>query len=190
LLVAEGKPVRFVESMEAARKLVRTEKSALGKGGMDSKLQAARMVTDAGEAMVVADGRMEDVLVRLLDFELLGTLFVPAGGTKRTSRSRWIGSARPVGAVVVDDGAVLAVVKKNKSLLPAGIVGIQGTFEKGDLVAVVSGSGVEVARGLSNYSSAMVEQVKGKRTAEVREMLGEAAYDEVVHRDNLVINAS
>jgi glutamate 5-kinase len=188
LLDAEGKPVRLVESIEEARQLVRKEKSSLGKGGMDSKLEAARMVTDAGEAMVVADGRMENVLVRLMEGEELGTLFVPAAGKRRGGRSRWIGSARPVGAVVVDEGAVAAVVEKNKSLLPAGIVGVTGTFEKGDLIGVVNAAGQEVARGLSNYSSGMVERIRGKRTAEVREMLGEAAYDEVVHRDNLVIS--
>ena len=186
LLDPAGQPVRLVESIDDAQQLVRKEKSQLGKGGMDSKLQAARMVTDAGEAMVVADGRMENVLVRLLDFEALGTLFVP-GQKKKTSRSRWIGSARPVGAITVDDGAVRALVEKNKSLLPAGVTAVQGPFEKGDLVSVQSPRGQEIARGLSNYPSHLVDQIKGKKTQEVRDLLGEAAYDEVLHRDNLVI---
>jgi glutamate 5-kinase len=188
LLDADGQPVRLVESIEQAQQLVRKEKSQLGKGGMDSKLQAARTVTDAGEAMVVAHGRMENVLVRVLDFEPLGTLFVP-GARKTSSRSRWIGAARPVGTVTVDDGAVRALVEKNKSLLPAGVTAVAGPFDKGDLVAVQTTAGGEVARGLSNYPSHVVDQIKGKKTAEVRELLGEAAYDEVLHRDNLVVTA-
>jgi glutamate 5-kinase len=186
LLDADGRPVRLVESIEQAQGLVRKEKSQLGKGGMDSKLNAARMVTDAGEAMVVADGRMENVLVRLLDHEPLGTLFVPSP-KKRSSRSRWIGAARPTGSIVVDDGAVRALVDKNRSLLPAGVTALKGQFEKGDVVSIESADGSEIARGLSNYPSPLVAQIQGKKTSEVRDLLGEAAYDEVVHRDNLVV---
>jgi glutamate 5-kinase len=136
--------------------------------------------------MVVADGRMKDVLPRILGGEDLGTLFIPAP-RKRNSRSRWIGSARPSGAVIVDDGAARAVAEKNKSLLPAGIVKVDGPFDRGDVIAIKSTAGAIVARGLSNYSSALVESIRGKKTAEVRELLKEAAYDEVVHRDNLVV---
>jgi glutamate 5-kinase len=136
--------------------------------------------------MIVADGRMPNVLVRLLDHELLGTLFSPSP-KKRTSRSRWIGSARPVGTITIDAGAVRALVEKNRSLLPAGIVSVDGPFDKGDLVSVRSPDGAEIARGLSNYPSQLISQIQGKRTADVRALLGEAAYDEVIHRDNLVI---
>jgi glutamate 5-kinase len=186
ILDADNQPVRLVESIEQAQQLVRKEKSQLGKGGMDSKLNAARMVTDAGEAMVVAHGRMENVLPRLLDHELLGTLFTPSP-RKKPSRIRWIGSARPVGSITIDDGAVRALVEKNKSLLPAGITATKGTFEKGDVIAVETKDGQEIARGLSNYPSHLISQIQGKKTAEVRTLLGEAAYDEVLHRDNLVI---
>lgn len=188
LLDAKGNPVRLVENIEDALKLVRTEKSALGKGGMNSKLMAAKTVTDAGEAMVVADGRMPDVLTRLLDGEEVGTLFVPSA-KKRSSRSRWIGAARPVGVIVVDEGAVKALVEKKRSLLPAGVVRVEGAFHRGDLVSIQSPMGETIARGLSNYGAEQVEQVRGRKTAEVRELLGEFAYDEVVHRDNLVIDS-
>jgi glutamate 5-kinase len=144
------------------------------------------MVTDAGDAMVVADGRMPNVLIRLLDHEVLGTLFSPSP-KKRTSRSRWIGSARPVGTITIDAGAVRALVEKNRSLLPAGIVAVQGPFDKGDLISIQADGGAEMARGLSNYPSQVISQIQGKKTADVRTLLGEAAYDEVVHRDNLVI---
>jgi len=153
---------------------------------MDSKLAAAETVSESGEAMVVANGREAGILGKILSGAEVGTLFVPSA-RKRSSRSRWIGAARPVGAIVIDDGAVKAVVEKNKSLLPAGVIKIEGPFERGDLIAIKSASGATVARGLSNYSSAGVEQIRGKKTADVRELLKEAAYDEVVHRDNLVV---
>lgn len=186
LLDTAGDPVRLVESIEQAKTLVRAEKSALGKGGMDSKLFAADMVTGCGEAMVIADGRSPNVLTRILDGEATGTLFVPCA-RKRLGRSRWIGAARPVGMIVVDDGAVTALVQKNRSLLPAGILRVEGVFERGDLVGIAGADGRLIARGLSNYSAGGVEEIRGKKTAEVRRMLGEAAYDEVVHRDNLVL---
>jgi glutamate 5-kinase len=186
LLDQSGKALRLVESVEAARSLVRSEKSALGKGGMNSKLEAARMMTDAGELMVVANGRMQDVLVRLLDGEEVGTLFNPSS-RKRSSRSRWIGAARPAGNIYVDDGAVTALVQKNRSLLPAGITKVEGDFDRGDVVAICAPDGKIVARGLSNYASIDVEKVRGKKTQEIRAMLQIEAYDEVVHRDNLIV---
>ena len=186
LLDESGKSVRLVENLEQARSLVRAEKSAAGKGGMNSKLEAARMVTDAGEVMVVANGREASVLERIMSGEEAGTLFVPSP-KKRSSRSRWINAVRPAGSIIVDAGAVKALVEKNRSLLPAGIVRVDGNFAPGDIVAIVTPDGETiVARGLSNYAAADVDKIKGKKTAQVRELLGEAAYDEVVHRDNLV----
>ncbi len=187
LLDAQGKSVRLVENLEQARALVRVEKTAAGKGGMNSKLEAARMVTDAGEVMVVANGRDANVLDRIIRGEEAGTLFVPSP-KKRSSRSRWINAVRPAGSIVVDAGAVNALVEKNRSLLPAGIMRVEGTFAPGDIVAIIAPDGrTTVARGLSNYAAADVDTIKGKKTAEVKELLGEAAYDEVVHRDNLVV---
>jgi glutamate 5-kinase len=182
----DGQPVRLVDGVDAAREWVRAEKSPLGKGGMDSKLTAARMVTDAGSAMVVADGRQPEVLLRLLDGGEVGTLFVP-GARRRPARSRWIGSARPVGTITVDAGAVAALTERNRSLLPAGITAVAGPFARGDVVAVAAPDGRTVARGLTNYAAAEVDRIKGFRTADVRALLSDAAYDEVVHRDNLVL---
>jgi len=186
LLDESGRPVRWVASVSEAQQLVRSEKSPLGKGGMSSKLEAARTMTDAGEAMIVADGRMPDVLLRLLDGEELGTLFAPAT-RKRSGRSRWIGAARPAGTIVIDDGAAKALLEKNRSLLPAGITRAEGNFDRGDIVAIVGADGRIVGRGLTNYSAHDVSRIAGKKTAQVREMLADAAYDEVVHRDNLVV---
>ncbi len=183
---AAGRPVRLVDNVDAARDWVRAERSALGKGGMDSKLTAARMVTDAGSALVVADGRQPDVLRSLLDGAETGTLFVP-GSKRRPARSRWIGSARPVGTIAVDAGAVTALTERNGSLLAPGITAVTGPFARGDVVALAAPDGRTVARGLVNYAAAEVDRIKGLRTAEVRSLLSDAAYDEVVHRDNLVL---
>src|SRR4051812_22539234 len=187
LLDASGKPVRCVRSIEEAQQLVRSEKSPLGKGGMSSKLLAARLTTGAGEAFVVANGRERDVLPRILAGEEIGTLFVPPTSRRRAGKSRWIGTARPAGTIVVDAGAARAIAEKNKSLLPAGIVKVEGDFERGDVVLIQSADGKPIARGLTNYTAADIERVRGKKTAEVRAMLAEGAYDEVVHRDNLVV---
>src|SRR5688572_29860693 len=186
LLDAKGETVSLIESIDAARELVRAEKSALGKGGMNSKLEAAKMVTDAGEALIVANGRDENVLPRLLAGDTLGTLFVPSP-KKRSSRSRWIGAARPAGSIVVDDGADVALTQRNRSLLAAGVVKVSGVFVPGDVVSIVNSAGKEIARGLSNYASDDARKICGKKTADVHALLGDAAYDEVVHRDNLVI---
>ena len=189
LLDSDGKPLRLVDHVAGAHALVRAEKSPLGKGGFSSKLEAARMVSESGEALVIADGRMDNILPRLIDGEELGTLFLPAG-RKLSSRSRWIGSVRPAGTIIVDDGAARALAQQHRSLLPAGIVRVEGSFDRGDVVAIQSGDGVLIGRGLCNYSAEQVESIRGKRTQAVRELLAEAAYDEVIHRDNLVIEKS
>jgi glutamate 5-kinase len=186
LLDDRGEPVRLVSRAGEARELVRQEKSRLGKGGMDSKIQAARMVTDAGEAMIIANGRMERVLPRLLAGDEVGTLFLPAS-KKLSSRSRWIGAVRPTGTLVVDDGARQALTDLNRSLLPAGIIKVDGEFNRGDVVAICDANSRVIARGLSNYSSAQIVQIQGKKTAQVKQILAEAAYEEAVHRDNLVL---
>ena len=186
MLDEAGQPVRLVENLSAARQLVRVEKSALGKGGMNSKLEAAAAVTGAGEAMLIAHGRMENVLVRILDHEPVDTLFVPSPWEKN-SRSRWIGSVSPRGTLVIDDGAARAIAENNKSLLPAGIVRVEGTFDPGDCVAITRPDGTPIARGLCNYGSKVIEQIRGKKSREIKSLLGEAAYEEAIHRDNLVV---
>jgi glutamate 5-kinase len=119
----------------------------------------------------------------------VGTLFTAgkADGRRRPGRSRWIGSVQPAGRIVVDEGARAALVEKHKSLLPAGVVGADGDFEAGDIVAIVTLAGAIIARGQCNYRSDDVRLIAGKRTREVKTLLAEAAYDEVIHRDNLVM---
>ena len=158
-----------------------------GTGGMESKLEAARMATEAGEAALMADGTAKDVLLDIMAGEKVGTLFLPARKRLR-SRKRWLRfTSRPRGAVVVDDGARRALCEKGKSLLPIGITAVDGEFAPGDAVRIVGCDGEEFARGLTNYSSAEVEKIKGLRTGQIEATLGHKFYDEVVHRDNLAL---
>jgi glutamate 5-kinase len=186
LLDESGNSIRIVQGVGGARKLVRAEKSKLGKGGMDSKLTAAKTVTDAGAAMIVANGRMPDVLKRIVAGEEIGTLFCGTA-RRRSGRTRWIGSTRPTGAIVIDAGARRALVEQHRSLLPAGITSVEGTFQRGDVVAIKTDDGAEIAHGLSNYSSDDVQRIRGMKTQDVRKTMVDSAYDEVVHRNNLAM---
>ena len=166
---------------------VRDKKTGLSKGGMASKLEAARIVTQAGENMIIASGRQQDVLTRLMAGEPLGTLF-RAQGKGITPFKRWLGfTAQTRGRISLDAGARKAIVEQGRSLLAAGIVGASGDFQKGDVVALCDADGQIVARGLSNYASAEIERIKGLRSDKIAQVLGKRPYEEVIHRDNLAI---
>jgi len=158
-----------------------------GTGGMVTKLEAAKIATTSGITMYIANGLSEKVLRRIWNGENPGTKFLPVK-EKIVSRKRWIAfDTRIEGKVVVDDGAKDALVKRGKSLLPSGISSVEGTFETGACVAVVDMRGKEFARGLTSYSSDEIEKIKGKKTSQIEKILGYKDYDEVIHRDNLVI---
>lgn len=162
-------------------------RSSLGTGGMRSKLEAARLVTQAGGSVVIASGKKADPLTRVLAGESVGTLFLARGATQ-AARKRWIGlTARPRGHLVVDAGARKALETGTKSLLAIGVVDVVGDFEKGDVVGVRDTDGSEFARGLSNYATEDARQIRGLRTDQARQALGTALYDEVIHKDNLVL---
>ncbi len=187
LMDHEGRRVDLVRDLNEANSYVRMDKTAFGSGGMGSKLEAARVVTEAGRVVVIANGREPRVLERLLGGEALGTVFMPRQ-RKLGARDRWIGlTRRPAGAVTVDAGAVGALRDRGTSLLAIGISAATGDFERGQVIAVLGPDGVEVARGLSNYSRDEVEQIKGKRSNQFVKILGREAYAEVIHRDNLVV---
>lgn len=163
-------------------------RSGQGTGGMASKLRAASYVTRAGVPVVLASGKRRDILPRILAGEDVGTLFLPAS-RKMASRKRWIGfTARPRGTLAVDEGARRALVEGGKSLLATGIRAVHGTFAKGDVVAIAVGSrGKPFAQGLTNYDSHEVALIQGHHTDDIESRLGYKDYDEVVHRDNLVV---
>ncbi|MEM6458873.1 MAG: glutamate 5-kinase [Planctomycetota bacterium] len=165
------------------------QKSAWGSGGMRSKLEAARVMVEAGELAVIASGRQPDVIRRVLAGEKLGTLFAPAT-RKLDSRQRWIGlTARPAGIVTVDPGAAEALLGKKKSLLATGVADLTGRFERGDVVMVRDPQGREIARGLTNYAADELRLIRGKRSNQFAGILGKPAYRAVIHRDNLVVLA-
>jgi glutamate 5-kinase len=162
-------------------------KSSLGSGGMRSKLRAARLATVAGESVIMASGKRPEVLDGIFRAEPIGTLFLPHSNTLPAWK-RWLGyTVRPRGRLVVDAGARQAVQHQGRSLLPIGVVQVLGAFGKGDVVALVGPDGTEFARGLTNYPAATVDRLRGLRSEQVREALGAEAYEEVVHRDNLVV---
>ncbi len=166
---------------------VRDRKTGLSKGGMASKLEAARMVTTSGENVIIASGRQTDVLARIMAGEVVGTLFLAQGKGVNTFK-RWLGfSAQVRGRIQLDAGARKAIVEQGRSLLAAGIVSTQGDFQKGDVVALCDNEGHVVARGLSNYSAGDVNRIKGLKSDKIAQVLGQRPYEEVVHRDNLAL---
>ena len=167
--------------------LVQDTTQQTSKGGMSSKLLAAKKVTTSGGNVIIAGGRSENVLARIFAGEEVGTLFL-AQGKSVTPWKRWIGfTVQPRGRLVVDAGARQAVESRGRSLLAIGVRDATGEFEKGDVVALCDEAGKEFARGLTNYSSREVRLIKGTRTERIAEALGHCPYEEVVHRNNMVV---
>jgi glutamate 5-kinase len=159
----------------------------LGTGGMLTKIKAARKVTAAGIPMVIANGSQPDILRRLFSGDPLGTFFVPRK-ERLSSRKCWLAfSLKPKGALVVDDGASNAIRGRGKSLLPSGIVRVIGEFSVGDPVQFINADGTILGNGLVNYSAGDIRKIKGLKTGQIAACLGEKPYDEVIHRDNLVL---
>jgi glutamate 5-kinase len=159
----------------------------LSRGGMASKLRAARIVTATGESVVIAMGRRPNVIIDILAAEEVGTLIL-AEGRAVDSRKRWIGwSAPPRGRLTLDAGAAAAVQSKGRSLLAVGVRGVEGSFAKGDVVSLCDPAGHEFARGLSNYASQEITTIAGHSTEHIAQLLGHCPYHEVIHRDNLVL---
>lgn len=186
----DAKRYEFVDKLtEEHFQQADTTKSDVGIGGMVSKLEAARMAADSGASTVIACGFDKDVLVRILAGEDVGTFI--ASGKGIGTRKHWIAySVAPTGDLVIDGGAVRALTKNGKSLLPSGIVEVRGDFGVGEAVRVKTESGEEVARGLVAYGSDDLREIAGKQTTEIEEILGYKYYDEVIHRDDLVITAA
>ena len=188
-VIRDGAVLDVIERVDdETMALVGEDRSSFGVGGMGTKLMAADMVTRAGEVAVIANARTPDVLKRLMQGEPIGTVFVPAR-RRMSSRRRWIGQAsRPAGCLVIDAGAVSALVKRGKSLLPSGVTAVDGKFSKGAVVTVMDPRGKEIARGLTNYSSEQLQAIKGLKTNRIAAVLGDKPYDEVVHRNNMTLS--
>jgi glutamate 5-kinase len=161
--------------------------SSLGRGGMITKILAAKRAAGSGASTVIAWGREPDVLVRLSHGEAIGTLLV-AQTQKNQARKQWIADHLQLrGSVTVDPGAVTKLREDGKSLLPIGMTSVDGDFSRGDVIAIRDAAGVEMARGLANYASSEARLICRKPSSEFEKLLGYVAEPEMVHRDNLVL---
>ena len=185
---ADVKLISEVETIDESIETIAGDiPGTLGTGGMLSKVRAAAKVTNAGIPMIIASGREADILEKLFSGEPMGTFFVPAK-EKLSSRKCWIGyNIKPKGILRIDGGAVKAILKRGKSLLPGGIIDVEGDFGVGDAVELSDGKNSRVAVGLVNYSSSDIRKIMGYKTEQIFACLGEKSYDEVIHRDNLTV---
>jgi glutamate 5-kinase len=159
----------------------------LGTGGMNSKIEAAKKVTSAGIPMIVAKGSNENILLDLLRGQCSGTYFAPKK-VKMASRKCWIAhTLTPKGSIIIDSGAVRAVKERGKSLLPIGVVGIEGEFEEGAAVYFMTAKRKVIGVGLVNYRSSDITLIKGLRSSQIKACLGGKHYDEIIHRNNMVL---
>ena len=160
--------------------------SKLGRGGMVTKLTAAQKASRSGASTIIANGREPQVLERLFDGEVLGTLL--SARDRMASRKQWMaGQMKISGKLMVDDGAARVLLEQGKSLLPIGVTAIDGGFKRGELVSCVDPSGREVARGLVNYNAQEASKIIGRPSEQITGLLGYGGEDEIVHRDNMVV---
>jgi len=164
--------------------------NGVGSGGMGSKIEAARAAARRGAATVIANAKTEGIIARIMAGEEVGTLFVP-DGPSLGDRKYWMAFGGEVrGVVVVDEGAARAVESRGRSLLPSGVIEVRGEFGKGDLVAVTTADDREIARGLTHFGSNDLSRVKGHKSSEIENILGQKLYDEVIHRDYLALTGA
>jgi glutamate 5-kinase len=169
--------------------LVGESSSQLGRGGMVTKLQAARLASSSGCSTIIAGGRNNDVLIDIASGKSIGTL-LKAHQKPIAARKQWLaGQLQVKGKLLLDDGAIEVLVRHGRSLLPVGITSVDGTFGRGDLVSCVDLRGIEVARGLVNYSVEEARKLCGESTSSISKILGYKDDDEMIHRDNLVLSS-
>ncbi|MBC7941809.1 MAG: glutamate 5-kinase, partial [Chitinophagaceae bacterium] len=182
---------RFIDEAEAGDPLLEAMAggagSLLGRGGMLTKVLAAKRAAGSGTSTLIAWGREADVLLRLAQGERIGTALI-AATPKLAARKQWmVDQLQLRGAVVIDAGAVEKLRAQGKSLLPIGMHEVRGDFSRGDVIAVLTAAGVEVARGLANYSSAEGRLIARKASSQIESLLGYANEPEMIHRTNLVL---
>jgi glutamate 5-kinase len=187
LLDADKQRISVVRDFDDIQQLIWPKDNAVSLGGMGSKVSAARQACQVGVPVVIAPARDPDVLRKVVSGEDFGTLFLPAGASL-ASRKYWIAyTLKMRGTLVIDAGAKRAVLDHNRSLLPAGVVEVRGTFRAGEAVSIVALDGEELARGLSRYDARDVALLLGARSEHIEKRLGFSNGDEIVHRDDLVV---
>lgn len=185
----EARLLPVVRDLEAAKDASREAKpTLLGRGGMFSKVRAAEQTSHSGIPTLIANGQKAGILAEVFNERTaVGTLVLPEEN-RLTSRKHWIlYNLKPSGDVVVDKGAYVALVERGRSLLPSGLRGVRGSFGVGECVRCITERGREFARGLVNYNAQELDQIKGSHSAKIESILGYKAYDEIIHRDDLVL---
>lgn len=158
-----------------------------GTGGMRTKIAAAEISMKSGVKMIIADGRSPDVITDIADGKLVGTAFIPLDECL-CGRKRWIAFSAPTkGSISLNDGAMKMIIDKGKSVLAAGIIDVEGGFSAGDMVKIIDKDGNQFARGFVNYNAGEIDRIKGRHSSEIDAILGHKDFDEVIHRDNLVL---
>ncbi|MDA1062010.1 MAG: glutamate 5-kinase, partial [Chloroflexi bacterium] len=184
----QARRIERVEAIDAAiEAAARGQPGRRGTGGMVTKVEAARLATQSGAHVVIAHGRAEGVVARAAEGAAVGTHFLPTADRLESRRRYLLSSLRERGRITVDDGAVRALVGEGTSLLPAGVVGAEGGFERGHVVRIQSRAGLHVASGTANYAALDIERIRGLHSDRIEEVLGYDYGDEVVHRNNLVL---
>jgi len=181
--------IRRVDKIDAeVERMASNTASRQGIGGMATKIEAARLATSSGVNVIIADGREPDILVRIIQGEDIGTFF-PAHVNKMESKKRWMLSGlASKGKITIDEGAKVALIKQNKSLLPPGIMKAEGDFHRGDIVDILDKQGNRIGCGISNYSSSDLVIIGGEHSDKILSLLGYDYGDEVVHRNNMVMS--
>lgn len=180
--------IPVITNLAEVQQHIGSHTSGLGTGGMHTKLTAMDMASSAGTHVVLANGKRKGIIGKILKGRFPGSYLPARGNGKLSSRSRWLAfGRRPHGSLKIDAGACRALVEGKKSLLAAGVTAIHGTFACGDVVEILGPKGEALGRGLINFSSEQMQQIQGMKTPQIRKLLGETDYEEVVHRDNLVL---
>jgi glutamate 5-kinase len=184
----KAKLMPVIKKIDASiKKLGANTASAVGTGGMITKIEAAKLATESGVRVVIADGREPDIIIRLAQGEPVGTHFLSTAN-HRESRQRWMLSGLSTkGIITIDSGAVLALKKQNRSLLAAGIQSAEGKFERGDMVAIYDTEGTQIGCGITNYCAADIDIIKGTQSDKIGSLLNFDYGPEVVHRNNLAL---
>ena len=180
--------VSFIEEITPEiKKYAGNTDETLAKGGMITKIEAAEIAMASGIDMVIANGRQENIIRRILEGEEFGTFFSAKRDHLR-SRKQWIAFAqKSKGVIYIDQGAETALTGEGKSLLPAGVINFKGSFSKGEMVSICNTRGEEIARGLVNYSTEELQRIAGCKSDEIESILGYMDHEELIHRDNLVL---
>jgi glutamate 5-kinase len=175
---------KITSEIEAA---ATAESDPVGTGGMKSKIMAAQKVTVCGIPYIIASGKRKGIFEEIFSGKETGTFFLPMTNCLN-SKEHWIAfTLRARGKLVIDEGAKNAILNKGKSLLPSGIIGVEGEFTVGDPVACIDSEGNQIAKGLVNYSSDEIKKIQGLKTAKIEQVLGHKHYDEVIHRDSMAV---